>query len=121
MLSHWTHAKSAISDAAGLGRDVLHVPIGVAIFVGLLWLARGRRGAALFALSGLAAIQLVNEGLDAAQWWRWTGVIPWREAAKDTAITMSLPLALTVLSSRLLRAEAAQDNAEPASQGKPEV
>lgn len=121
MLSHWTQAKSVISDAAGLGRDVLHVPIGVAIFILLLWVRRGRPGAASFALIGLGLAQLINEGLDAVQWWSWTGAIPWQEAAKDTAITMSLPVMLTILLTRQMRANASETASPRGAQDRPEV
>jgi hypothetical protein len=96
MLSHWTHLKSAVSDAAGLGRDLLHVPVGLAIFAALLWVFRGHRCAAPLALAGLAVAQGANEALDAAQWWSWTGQIPWREVIKDCMITLAFPAQITL-------------------------
>ncbi len=55
-------AKTWIIALIGGGRDGAHVMLGMALFVGLLWLMRGRYLRSIWL--GLLAIELVNEWID---------------------------------------------------------
>jgi hypothetical protein len=94
-LRAWNEIKEQLSGALGMGRDLLHVPAGLVIFLVLAVLFRRRRHPLLIALSGLTALQLLNEVLDAVQWHAWTGRVNWEEAIEDTALTLAMPLVIT--------------------------
>ena len=55
-------AKTMIIALIGGGRDGAHVMLGMGLFVGLLWLLRGRYLRSIWL--GLLALELVNEWID---------------------------------------------------------
>lgn len=91
VLTRWTDLKGQVTDALGVGHDILHVPVGLMIFVGLLFLFRRKERPVIWSFSVLLALQGANEVLDAIQWDIWTGTLPWAEAARDTMVTMAAP------------------------------
>ena len=93
----FTIAKQDIADALGVPSSVLHVPLGFVIFVVLLRVFGASRRGALCALLCLLVVQCLNEGLDAAQWMRWTGEVNWSEAFWDVLLTLALPTLATCL------------------------
>ena len=84
-----------MADALGLEMDLLHVPLGLVIFLGLAALFRRTRHPLLYGLLGVTLLQFLNEALDAVQWHAWTGRVHWEEALQDTAITLILPVLIT--------------------------
>lgn len=97
VLTRWTDLKGQVTDALGVGHDILHVPVGLLLFVGLLVLFRRKERPVIWSFLVLLALQCVNEILDAIQWDIWTGTIPWEEAAKDTLVTMAAPTLVLAL------------------------
>lgn len=94
MTTWWTTLKQHVSDDLGVGHDILHVPVGLLIFIGVAYLLRSRRHVLLVALGGVTLLQLVNEMLDGVQWVIWTGRIAWSEAVKDTVLTLTAPIVI---------------------------
>ena len=67
----FSEAKHLIADAFGGHLDLLHLPFGLAIFLALLVLLRHRRAPLFLAFTGVAALQILNELMDALMWWIW--------------------------------------------------
>lgn len=97
VLTRWTDLKGQVSDALGVGHDILHVPVGLLLFMGLIVLFRCKERPVIRSFLVVLALQCGNEILDAIQWDIWTGTIPWEEAAKDTLVTMAAPTLVLVL------------------------
>ena len=89
--------KQALANAMGLPSSVLHVPVGLMLFSGFCLAFRGRARGMLWALVCVLALQVANEGLDAVQWVRWTGVINWHEAFGDVVLTMAAPVLVVLV------------------------
>lgn len=100
-MTHWTALKGQVVDLLGLDQDLLHIPLGLVLFVLLAVALRRRANRLGLAVLGLLGLQLLNETFDAVQWVIWTGRIPWAEVAQDTLVTLALPvIILSVLSVR---------------------
>lgn len=100
-MTHWTALKGQVVDLLGLDQDLLHIPLGLVLFVLLAVALRRRENRLGLAVLGLLGLQLLNETFDAVQWVIWTGRIPWAEVAQDTLVTLALPvIILSVLSVR---------------------
>jgi hypothetical protein len=88
----WSESKAYLAGLLGAEQDLLHIPAGLLLYLLLAFLFRRSRRPLLYPLAGLTGLQVLNEVLDAVQWWGWTQTIPWAEAVKDTALTLALPL-----------------------------
>lgn len=114
-VTQWTSLKGRLVDTLGVEHDLLHVPLGLLLF-SLMALILWRRADRLtWAFFGLLLLQLMNEAFDAIQWVSWTGRIPWSEAARDTAVTLAVPLAVVLASSLTRRIKARRLPVEPGS------
>lgn len=81
-------------DLMGVSTDALHVPLGLLAYFISGWALRRQHLGSLWALLPVAALQGLNEVLDARDWWSWTGTVHWSEAWTDTLTTLALPTAL---------------------------
>lgn len=101
----WSEGKAAVVGFLGVPDPLLHLVLGLAGFLALARILRGRRHALVIAWGAVALAQLVNEFLDARDWIHWTGTVNWSEAAWDTGLTLALPSAILLgcLVSRRLR------------------
>lgn len=84
-------------DAVGLGTDAAHVLLGIVLFLVAGFLLRRRTYAPALSLGSVAALQAINEGLDALDWIGWTGTVNWREAVMDTVRTLVGPFILALV------------------------
>ncbi len=92
----WFDFKAQLVAGMGVPTDVLHLPLGLLAYVVFAWVLRRRHLGPLWALLPVVLLQSVNEGLDARDWWHWTGTISWSEAWTDTLATIALPIAVAV-------------------------
>lgn len=93
----WYEGKQALLDTVGLGTDAAHVLLGIVLFLAAGFLLRRRAYAPALSLGSVAALQAVNEGLDALDWLGWTGTVNWREAVMDTMRTLVAPFILALV------------------------
>jgi hypothetical protein len=91
----YSNAKSALGNALGLSDDLLHVHMGLAIFVAAALLTR-RRMRSWVPLVVVALAALANEIID------YLGPDPWSDglSALDLANTLIWPLVLFLLARR---------------------
>lgn len=100
--------KNVVAPAGELGRTILHIHIGMAIYIALR-LATRRRLGPLWALAGLALLEAVNEIADLAATWPVLQGWQIRDTEQDVFNTMLWPCilcALAVWSARRARAGA---------------
>lgn len=90
-MSAWGDLKAEISAGLGIERDLLHIPGGILLFVLLVVALRRRRHGVGLAFLGVLALQILNETLDAMDWFARSGEIRWDEALSDTLLTITLP------------------------------
>ncbi|MBC7286093.1 hypothetical protein [Hoeflea sp.] len=93
----WYDSKRLILDHVGLSTNAAHVILGLALFLCLAWVLSSRPWSPVLALGVVAGVQCFNETLDAIDWIAWTGQANWAEALRDTAYTLALPVALTLI------------------------
>ncbi|MDU8946163.1 hypothetical protein [Ovoidimarina sediminis] len=93
----WFESKAWVKEALGVSEEVLHVHLGLAVFLGLALLLRRRRFGVALAWLILLCLQALNEALDARDWIMWTGDVNWRETLADFAQTLFWPTVLLLL------------------------
>ena len=93
----WHEIKEPVVRFLDQSRDALHIHFGLMIFISLFLLLRGHPRAALLAWAGVVLAQLVNEALDLHDWFFWTRGWNWRDALRDTVLTLIWPTVLLVL------------------------
>ena len=93
---HWYEVKLALSTAAGVSQDALHIFAGVAGQLALALMLR-RRLSHPMPWMVVLGLELVNEWSDLHidQWD--VRAVQWGESIKDVAVTMALPTLLLVL------------------------
>lgn len=104
----WFEGKDWVSEALGLSKEMLHVHLGLALFLAAALALRTRRRGLLVAWLAVAALQAANEALDARDWIMWTGSVNWAETARDTVATLFWPTVIALIWARatpLRRAE----------------
>ena len=74
--------------------DARHLPLSLLVYFVFAWVLRRQPLGPLWSLMFVAALQGLNEVLDARDWWHWTGTIKWSEAWTDTLATLALPTAI---------------------------
>lgn len=91
----YSSAKSALGEGLGLSDDLLHVHLGLAIFVAAALLTR-RRMRSWVPLAVVTTLAVANEVID------YFGPNPWNDglSALDLANTVVWPLALFLLACR---------------------
>ena len=91
----YSHAKSALGHALGLSDDLLHVHLGLVIFVVAALLTR-RRMRSWIPLLTVAVVAVANEVID------YFGPDPWNDglSALDLANTLVWPVVLFLLARR---------------------
>jgi hypothetical protein len=85
--------KNLVAPAGELGRDILHIHLGMAIYLVLRLLTR-RRWGPVWALAGLAALELSNETMDLAATWPILQQWQIRDTGQDVFNTMLWPCIL---------------------------
>lgn len=90
-------AKAWLKNSLGGSDGLLHVTIGLAMFLTIAALLRRRRHGALVAFVAVAVAQALNELLDAQISLYWKQSVDWAEAIRDSALTLALPAALLIL------------------------
>ena len=90
----WFEGKALIESELGVLRDQAHVHFGLFVFLLISFLLRNRRHGMLVAWIVVAALQAINEALDARDWINWTGSVNWFETAKDSIATLFWPTVL---------------------------
>ena len=94
--------KTALSDALGISKDALHIHIGLALFVALAFVLRGR---VLLPWLAVLLLQLGNEVLDLVH----EHELELRhivDSARDTLNTMLWPTVAALLFRRMRRTRA---------------
>lgn len=92
----WQIIKELIVGTAGISDDHLHTYLGVLIYVGAIVLSRSYPRRWLMALAAVAAVELINEGLDVLDWANGHAVPNWQGGLLDVVHTLFLPLVLTL-------------------------
>lgn len=83
--------KVLLAAFLGVDQDLLHIPIGIVLFVILANLFRRTRRPLLWALVGLLLLQVLNELVDVMNSGAPPGVIWWEEHISDTVLTVYFP------------------------------
>lgn len=89
---NWYEIKGYVSDITGISMDVLHVHVGLILF--LIFWRMHRRTPPILPYLGLLGLELVNETLDQYQWYQWTESFKWTESLGDLFNTMAWPSVL---------------------------
>lgn len=84
-IKEWIKWNFGPSDA------LIHVNIGMAVFIILALLLRNRRHGGVIALAILAGLQIANEAVDAMIEMNRSGRIRWGEGWRDTVATLFWP------------------------------
>lgn len=90
-MTAWGHLKADLGTYFGIDRDLLHIPIGIGLFLLFALLFRRRPYTLFLAFFATLLAQLVNEAMDVVSSLSLWGTIWWREAASDTLLTIALP------------------------------
>ena len=85
--------KNLVAPRGELGRSILHIHLGLAIYIGLR-LATRRRLGPLWALAGLALLEAINETMDLAATWPVLQNWQIRDTQQDVVNTMLWPCLL---------------------------
>lgn len=93
--------KDWFKDWIGLSDTLIHVNVGLAIFLGLALLLRKQRRGALVAWTILLALESANELVDAAIGLHRNGRIDAMEGWRDFVATMFWPTVLLLVRKRL--------------------
>lgn len=93
----WYESKAWIETQVGMSRDLMHVQIGLGVFLAVALMLRRWRGGMLIAWVIVAALQTVNEVFDARDWILWTGSVNWPETIKDYVTTLFWPTVLIAI------------------------
>jgi len=88
--------KNLVAPPGELGRSILHIHLGMAIYL-VLRLATRRRAGPLWALAGLALLELLNETMDLAATWPVLQAWQIRDTEQDVFNTMLWPGVLCAL------------------------
>ena len=92
----WQLIKEVIIRTVGVSDDHLHTYIGVLIYAGAIVLLRSSPHRWLIALIAVAAVELINEGLDIVDWANGHAAPNWQGGLLDVVHTLCLPLVLTL-------------------------
>jgi hypothetical protein len=95
----WYGIKAWLIEASGVGltNDELHLPLGLAAYLACALVLRRYRLGPVWALVPVVLLQGLNEGLDARDWWHWTGNVPWSEMLTDSLATLAAPAVIATL------------------------
>jgi len=85
--------KNLVAPRGELGRSILHIHLGLAIYI-LLWLATRRSRGPLWALAGVALLEALNETMDLAATWPVLQGWQIRDTQQDVFNTMLWPCVL---------------------------
>lgn len=118
-------AMDSLTRLCGTTHAMMHVHIGLAIYLGVQFLLRDRR-ASYFALMTVLFLELLNEAIERLHYGSWR----WEDTLSDIALSTFWPAAITALGRyrrhrwhvyqlRRLRREAAQDNWPASSEAPP--
>jgi hypothetical protein len=91
---NWYEIKGYVSGISGFSMDVLHVHVGLILFL-ILWRLT-RRTPPIAPWLWLLGLELVNEALDQYQWYQWTETVKWAESLGDLFHTMLWPSLILV-------------------------
>ena len=85
--------KNLLAPRGELGRSILHIHLGIAIYL-VLRLATRRRLGAIWALAGVALLETLNETMDLAATWPVLQTWQIRDTQQDVFNTMLWPCLL---------------------------
>lgn len=85
--------KNLVAPRGELGRSILHIHLGIAIYIALR-LATRRRFGPLWALAGVAILEALNETMDLAATWPVVQAWQIRDTQQDVFNTMLWPCVL---------------------------
>ncbi|AOH84050.1 hypothetical protein AWL63_08785 [Sphingomonas panacis] len=85
--------KNLVAPRGELGRSILHIHLGIAIYI-VLRLATRRRLGPLWALAGVALLEALNEAMDLAATWPVLQNWQIRDTQQDVFNTMLWPCLL---------------------------
>ena len=92
----WYQLKIWVQFELGMSKDLIHINFGIGAFLTATMFLRKRKYGFLIAWMTVACLQTLNELLDARDWIRWTGVVNWKETAKDYFITLFWPTVMLI-------------------------
>ncbi|MGC9418486.1 MAG: hypothetical protein ACP5EN_05875 [Rhodovulum sp.] len=93
----WYDTKVWLGTSLGWSNDLLHVTLGLVMFLAIAALLRRRRHGTLTAFAAVAVAQTLNEILDWRTFVYWKQPLDWAEVARDFALTLTLPAALLLV------------------------
>ena len=85
--------KNLLAPRGELGRSILHIHLGIAIYIVLRLVTRRRLGA-IWALAGVALLETLNETMDLAATWPVLQTWQIRDTQQDVFNTMLWPCLL---------------------------
>lgn len=94
MIDTLAHLKEWIKHALGISDALIHVNVGLGLFLALTVLLRKRSGGVLVALAVVVVLQFLNEILDASIEIGRRDRINFGEAFRDTVATLFWPAVL---------------------------
>jgi hypothetical protein len=92
----WQLIKELIIRTVGVSEDHLHTYIGVLIYAAAIVLLQSFARRWLTAFIAVAAVELINEGLDIVDWANGHAAPNWLGGLLDVFHTLCLPLVLTL-------------------------
>lgn len=84
---------NGLVDALGASHAIMHVHVGLGIYLAVQLIVRTRRGS-MVALNTVFAAEMLNELMDRLA----TGSWRWPDTLADVALTMMWPVAITLVS-----------------------
>jgi hypothetical protein len=96
--------KEWMKDSVWFSDGLLHLNIGLAVFLALVLILRRNPRAVLLAWLAVAALQTLNEALDLWIGLSRSGRVRWDEMGKDFLATLFWPTVLLILWKPLARA-----------------
>jgi hypothetical protein len=95
-VANFEAVKNLVAPSGELGRTILHIHVGMAIYI-VLRLVTRRRLSPLWALAGLALLEALNEITDLAATWPVLQEWQIRDTGQDVFNTMLWPCVLCAL------------------------
>lgn len=96
--------KESLKDSVWFSDGLLHLNVGLALFLALVLLLRRNPRAVLYAWIAVVALQVLNEAADLWIGLSRNGRVRWDELVKDTVATLFWPTVLLILWKPLQRA-----------------
>lgn len=92
----WVELKRSLFENGPFAGDVLHVHVGIGVFLALTHLLRRVKRGEIIALAGVLVLQILNETIDTINWIQASGQPNYSDTIVDSINTVLWPTVITI-------------------------